>query len=73
MQRGLAKHGPMDTRELSHHVMKVKGFAEDNELRKAIAYRIVQALRQQAKRRAIEMLPKRKGVRVWSLGPSNRE
>ena len=29
----MAKHGPMDTRELSHHVMKAKGFHEDNELR----------------------------------------
>lgn len=66
-KEALAKHGPMDTCELSHYVMEAKGFVEDNELRKTIAYRIVQALRLQAKRRAIEMLPKRKGVRVWAL------
>lgn len=66
-KEALAKHGSMDTRELSHYVMEAKGFAEDNELRKAIAYRIVQALRMQAKRNAIKMLPKRRNVRIWQL------
>ena len=66
-KEALAKHGPMDTRELSHHVMEAKGFAEDNELRKAIAYRIVQALRMQRKRGKLDSPDKRKGVRVWGL------
>ena len=36
--------------------------ADDNELRKAIAFRIVNAVRQQWKRRRIQRLAKRKGV-----------
>lgn len=55
----------MDAHELSHHVMNAKGFAEDDELRKAIAFRIVQALRLQWKRGQIESSGKRKGVRIW--------
>ena len=66
-KEALAEHGPMDTRELSHHVMKAKGFRDDNELRKAIAYKIVQAMRMQWKRGQVESLEKRDGVRVWRL------
>lgn len=62
----LAEHGPLDTRELSRHVMRVKGFNEDDEeLRKAITYRIVQALRMQHKRGAIGDAGRRGTVRVW--------
>ena len=63
----LAEQGPMDTRQLSHHVMAVKGFGDDNELRKAIAYRIVQALRMQAKRGKIGDAGKRGNARLWAL------
>jgi len=63
----LAEQGPMDTRQLSHHVMAVKGFGDDNELRKAIAYRIVQALRMQARRGKIGDAGKRGNARIWNL------
>lgn len=63
----LAAHGPLDTRELSHAVMKAKGFADDTELRKAIAFKIVQALTMQAKRGTIGDGGKRKNVRLWCL------
>lgn len=64
----LAKNGPMDTRELSHHVMRAKGFnKDDNELRKAIAFRIVQALTMQHKRGMIGDAGRRRNVRVWRI------
>ena len=66
-KQALSERGPLDTRELSHYVMEAKGFEDDNELRKAIAYRIVNALRQQWKRGRIQRLAKRKGVIVWWL------
>jgi hypothetical protein len=61
--------GPMNTRELALHVIRAKGFDEgDRHLRTAIAYRIVQALRQQEKRRgAIQRVEKVGNVVVWSL------
>lgn len=60
--------GPLDTRELALAVIKAKGLdAKDAVLRRSIAFRIVQALSLQAKRRKLTMLPKRKGVRVWKL------
>ena len=63
----LAVQGPMDTRELSHHVMRVKGFNEvDNELRKAIAYRIVQTMRKQYARGLVGLAGKRGNVIVWA-------
>ncbi|MFL1875215.1 hypothetical protein ACIKT0_08375 [Hansschlegelia beijingensis] len=61
----LAERGPLDTRELSHAVMAAKGFAPDNELRKAVAFKIVQALTMQAKRGGVGRGEKRKGLRVW--------
>ena len=63
----LAERGPLDTRELSHAVMAAKGFAPDNELRKTIAFKIVQALTMQAKRGGVVRGEKRGGVRVWRL------
>lgn len=64
----LAEHDPLSTRELSHHVVAAKGFNEaDNELRKAIAFRIVQALSIAAKRGKVADVGKRKGVRVWGM------
>ena len=65
-KQAMAEKGPMDTRELSHHVMRAKGFKDDNELRKAIAFRIVQALRLQRKRGRIDSSGKRNGVRLWA-------
>ena len=63
----LAREGHQDTRQLSHAVMKAKGFGDDNELRKAVAYRIVQALRMQAKRGKIGDAGKRGNARIWRL------
>lgn len=64
----ITKQGPLDTRELALAVLKAKGLdAKDTVLRRSIAFRIVQALRLQMKRRAVIALPKRKGVRVWQL------
>jgi hypothetical protein len=66
--KGALKDGPLDTRELALAVIKAKGMdAKDAVLRKSIAYRIVQAMTMQAKRRKLTMLPKRKGVRMWRL------
>lgn len=60
--------GPLDTRELAAHVLSAKGFdATDEVLRKAVAFKIVQALRQQYLRGGIGDAGRRKGVRVWTL------
>lgn len=64
----LAKDSPLDTRQLALAVIKTKGLdAKDAVLRRSLAFRIVQALRLQAKRRGVVALPKRKGVMVWRL------
>lgn len=63
----LADRGPLDTRELAQAVMDAKGFTADAELRKAIAYKVVQALGMHAKRGTIGDAGYRKGVRVWAL------
>lgn len=64
----LAKGEALDTRELARRVMAVKGFdTSDNVLAKAIAFRLVQALRMQEKRGLVRGAGKRKGVRVWTL------
>lgn len=61
----------LDTRELSLAVIIAKGMDEgDLVLRKAINYRIVQAMRMQEKRGRIVGAGKRKGVRVWRAGRS---
>lgn len=57
----------LDTRELALAVIRAKGMDEgDAVLRKAINYRIVQAMRMQEKRRMVCGAGKRKGVRVWT-------
>ncbi|MFK4810699.1 hypothetical protein ACI3KW_10850 [Devosia sp. ZW T5_3] len=63
------KAGPMDTRQLAAYVIAAKGFdSDDRHLRTAIAYRIVQALRLQEKRRsAIERASKNANVITWRL------
>ena len=64
----LAQEGPLDTRELALRVIRSKGMDEgDRVLRASIAFRITQALNLQAKRGSICALPKRKGVRMWSI------
>lgn len=64
----LASHGPQDTRELARLIAEAKGLdAADPVLRKALAYRIVQALTLQWKRGGIGSEGIRKGVRVWAI------
>ncbi|MGD9541481.1 hypothetical protein [Methylocystis sp.] len=61
----------LDTRELALAVIRAKGMDEgDAVLRKAINYRIVQAMRMQEMRGRVVGLGKRKSVRVWSSQPS---
>lgn len=56
----------LDTRELALAVIRAKGMDQgDAVLRKAINYRIVQAMRMQEKRARVAGNGKRKGVRVW--------
>lgn len=61
--------GPKNTRELALAVIEAKGFdAGDRHLRTSVAYRIVQALRMQEKRRGpIQRAGKVSNVVVWSL------
>ena len=64
----LASEGALDTRELALRVMAAKGLdAKDAVLRRSIAFRIVQAMRLQAKRHKMAAMPKRKGIRVWGF------
>ena len=56
----------LDTRELALAAIRAKGMDEgDAVLRKAISYRIVQAMRMQEMRGKVSSSGKRKGVRVW--------
>ena len=58
--------GPRTTRELAIHIMKHKGLdAGDKVLAKAIAYRLIHALRMQCRRGLIADGGKRGNVRVW--------
>ena len=66
--QALAENGPMDTRELSRWVATSKGMdAADPVLCKALAYRIVQSMSLQWKRKRIGSEGIRRGVRVWAL------
>jgi len=63
----LALEGPLDTRELALRVIRAKGLDQtDPEMRKAVAFRIVQALLIAKRRGTIASDGKRKGVRVWA-------
>jgi len=64
----LAAEGPLDTRELAVRVIRAKGMDEaDKNLRKALAYRIVQCLTLQWKRGVLDSPEKRANVRVWAV------
>jgi hypothetical protein len=59
----------LDTRELARSVIRAKGMDEnDRVLRKAIGFRIVQALLRQEARGRIAGAGKRRGARVWRDG-----
>ncbi|MGJ0513471.1 hypothetical protein [Methylocystis sp.] len=58
----------LDTRELGLAVIQTKKLDEgDSVLRRAINYRIVQAMRMQAKRNNVVSKGKRKGVVIWAM------
>jgi hypothetical protein len=58
----------LDTRELALEVIRAKGMdGGDAVLRKAMNYRIVQAMRMQELRGRVFGVGKRRGVRLWSL------
>ena len=67
-KEAMAANGPMTTRELALAVMKAKGLEQgDKVLAKAIAARLIHALRQQWRRGIISGDGKRGNVRIWSL------
>jgi hypothetical protein len=58
----------MDTRELALAVLTAKGMDnQDAVLRKAVAYSIINVMRQQFRRGNVVDAGRRRGVRVWSL------
>jgi len=63
----LAK-GPMNTRQLSAVLLNAKGLdANDKVLAKAISYRLIHALRIQARTGKIVGMGREKAARVWRL------
>ena len=61
-------HGPLNTRQLAMKVMAAKGFdTGDKVLARAIAGRLIHALRQQCRRGIIDGTEKHLGARVWRL------
>lgn len=65
----LKAEGPLDTRQLTQHVIAAKGLdGADKVIAQAIALRVVQTLRVRAKRkRDIDGTLRRRGVCVWRL------
>jgi hypothetical protein len=69
--REALKDGPRNTRQLALAVMKAKGLdAGDKVLAKAISYRLIHALRIQARIGKIVGAGKEKAARVWRLPDS---
>jgi hypothetical protein len=67
-KEALAAHGPLNSRQLALKVMAAKGFdTGDKVLAKAIAARLIHALRQQCRRGLIDGAEKHLGARVWNL------
>ncbi len=66
----LQAEGPLNTRQLAERAMKALGFeTADKVLAKTIAFKIVQAMRQQYIRGTIFDAGKFRGARVWTLTP----
>jgi hypothetical protein len=58
----------LDTRELALYVIHAKGMDEnDTVLRKAIGFRVVQAMLRQEARGRVADAGKRRGAKVWNL------
>ncbi|HTV38124.1 MAG TPA: hypothetical protein VMF12_16970 [Xanthobacteraceae bacterium] len=66
--REALKDGPRDTRQLAQAVMAAKGLETgDKVLAKAISYRLIHALRIQARGGRIVGVGRHKAARVWRL------
>jgi hypothetical protein len=66
--RGALKTGPKNTRELSALILEAKGLnAGDRVLAKAISYKLIHALRIQARMGKIVGLGRHKAARIWRL------
>ncbi len=67
----LKAEGPLDTRQLTERVMRVKGLDfGDKVLAQAISLRVVQTLRVRAMRkRDVSGINRRRGVCIWELLP----
>jgi hypothetical protein len=60
--------GPLNTRQLSQAVLKAKGLdTGDKVLAKAISYRLIHALRIQARTGKLVAMGREKAARVWRL------
>jgi hypothetical protein len=68
-KRALEEAGrPLNTREIALAVIRMKGWDEgDMQLRKAVAYRLIQSLGVAQRQGRIGDAGRRKNVRVWSL------
>ena len=75
-KRALEEAGtPLNTREIALAVIRMKGWDEgDMQLRKAVAYRLIQSLGTAVRQGRIGDAGRRKNVRVWMLiRPPERE
>lgn len=65
--RHLKIDGELNTRELAERVMcERKLDASDTPLRNSVVFKVVQALRHAARRNAVIMVEKRKGICIWA-------
>jgi hypothetical protein len=66
-------NGPLNTRQLALKVMAAKGLdTGDKVLAKAVASRLIHALRQQCRRGLLDVAEKHLGARVWALPNADR-
>ncbi len=66
----LESEGPLSTKALAERAMKASGLdATDKVLAKAVAYKIVMAMRAQHIRGRVQDAGRVKGARVWALTP----
>jgi hypothetical protein len=68
ISREALRDGPQNTRQLALRIMKAKGLdAGDKVMAKAISYRLIHALRIQARIGKIVGIGKEKAARIWRL------
>lgn len=70
-REALEREGPLSTTELAERIMAAKGFGTGNHvLRKAVAFRLVHALRLAEKAGKLADGGRRGSARVWALAAS---